>query len=192
MYLTNKVIYLKKLTMRYARDFKKLFNDPFITRYLTIPYPLEQAWIRDYITSCMEKHDAGEKYAWGIFKADINKFVGVCVLKDIDQKNRVAKLGYSVGKRFWNNGYTLMAVRLILKYAFTNLDLNRIEVRIDMEDEKSVKLLEEVSGKKEGIMRSALLYENSYRDVYLYSVLKNEYLIDLKERISRHDMLSIL
>ena len=172
--------------MRYAKDFKQLFNDPTITRYTSIPYPLTGTWIRDYITTSMEKYDSKEKLTWGIFKTDIKKFVGVGVIKDIDYKNKVGKLGYSVGKHYWNRGYTLMAVRLILKYAFEELDLNRIEVRIAPDDEKSIKLLEILGGEKEGEMRKAFCYNNSFSDVYLYSILKKEYLERLKVFIENH------
>ena len=49
MYLSNKIIYLKKLTLKYVSSFKSLFNDPEMCRYLSIPYPLNDKWKKDYI-----------------------------------------------------------------------------------------------------------------------------------------------
>jgi RimJ/RimL family protein N-acetyltransferase len=188
MNLTNKIIHIKKLTMRQAKDFKKLFNDPSITQYLSIPFPLEMQWIKEYIHESMAKNEAGEKYSWAIFKSDLNQFVGVGVLKDLDQKNRLARLGYSIGKNYWNNGYTLMAVRLILKYAFLELNLNRIEIRIELNDERSLKLMEELKAVKEGVLRKALIYNEKSFDLELYSLLKDEYLSNLAKLYESHDM----
>lgn len=189
MYLSNNIIYIKKLTMRFSKEFTRLFNDPHITRYMSIPYPLTNKWVKEYIIDSMEKYKSNNKLTWGIFRADLDKFVGVGVLKDIDEKNRVARLGYSIGKQYWNRGYTLMTVRLILKYAYETMDLNRVEVRIEMDDERSLKLMESLGGEREGIMRQALYYNENHKDVYLYSILKDDYYRVLQEKIESRKQL---
>lgn len=186
MILSNKTIYLKKLTLKYVNNFKTLFNDPEMTKYLAIPYPLTDRWIREYISDAMAQYDSKEKYTWGIFRHSIDDLVGVSVIKDIDEKNKVARIGYSTGKRFWNNGYTIMTVRLALDFAYRKLELNRIEVRIDPDDHRSIKLLETIGGVKEGIMRQAALYNTTFKDIVLYSILKEEYYQKLDEQKALH------
>lgn len=175
MCLSNKIIYLKKLTLKYSSNFKSLFNDPDLCRYLSIPYPINNLWIKDYISEAMEKFNTEEKYTWGIFRHSLDDLIGVAVIKDIDLKNRSARIGYSTGKKYWNNGYTIMAVRIMLDYAYKELNLNRIEVRIDTDDAKSVKLLKEIGGVKEGLLRQAACYNNEFKDIELYSIIKSEY-----------------
>ncbi|HBD96365.1 MAG: hypothetical protein A2015_10880 [Spirochaetes bacterium GWF1_31_7] len=185
MYLSNKIIYLKKLTLKYVSSFKSLFNDPEMCRYLSIPYPLNDKWIKDYIGDSMEMYNQEEKYTWGIFRHSLDDLVGVAVIKDIDSKNRVARIGYSTGKKFWNNSYTIMTVRLILDYAFRKLNLNRIEVRIETDDQRSMKLLNEIGAIQEGLMRQAVYYNDTFKDLYLYSILKNDYYNKLEEKMKR-------
>ncbi len=182
MELGNRIIYLKKLTLKYKRDFKILFNDQEMCSYLSIPYPITVSWIDEYITESMDLFDRGEKYTWGIFKAGTEQMIGVGVLRDIDYKNRVARIGYSTGRKYWNNGYTMMAVKFMLHYAFKELELNRIEVRVDKNDDRSIKLLEHIGGVREGILRQAFFYNGKYRDIDIYSILKTEYYEIIKEK----------
>jgi len=173
--LSNSAITLKKLTMRYAQDFFAIFNNQQISFYSTIPYPLKITWVKNYIKRSMEKFDLQEKYSWGIFKKGDEQFVGVAVLKNIDNENRCARIGYSVGRNFLNLGFTNMAVRLILNFAFKELNLNRIEIRIDCNDEKSIKLLDELRAVCEGKLRSAVYKNGKFCDLLLYSILRTDY-----------------
>ena len=125
----------------------------------------------------MEKFDLQEKYSWGIFKKSDEQFLGVAVLKNIDNENRSARLGYSVGRNFQNMGYTNMAGRLILNFAFETLGLNRIEIRIDCNDEKSLKLLDELKAVCEGRLRSSVYKNGKFCDLLLYSILRSDYMV---------------
>lgn len=174
--LSNRLITLRKLTMKHSQEFKKLFNDPEITRHLSIPYPITIKWVREYINDSMSRFNSLEKLTWGIVKEGTGEFIGVAVLKDIDTENMIGRIGYSIGKKYWNHGYTQMAVRMILNCAFQKMNLNRIEFRIDCNDKRSIKLLEQINGKQEGTLRQAHYYNEQFIDIYLYSVLKNDYI----------------
>ncbi|HPO49571.1 MAG TPA: GNAT family N-acetyltransferase [Spirochaetota bacterium] len=173
--LSNNVILLKKLTMRYSKDFFEVFNDKQFSFYSTIPYPLKISWVKNYIKKSMEKFDLQEKYSWGIFRKTDEQFLGVAVLKNIDNENRTARLGYSVGRNFQNMGYTNMAGRLILDFAFNSLNLNRIEIRVDCADTKSIKLLDELKAVCEGKLRAAVYKNGKFYDLTLYSILRSDY-----------------
>ena len=61
--LSNNILLLKKLTMRYASDFFSVFNHQQFSVYSTIPFPLKMTWVRNYIKRSMEKFDLQEKYS---------------------------------------------------------------------------------------------------------------------------------
>lgn len=178
--LFNNFIILKKLTMRHASDFFTVFNHQQFSLHSTIPYPLKITWVKNYIKKSMEKFESQEKYSWAIIRRTDEQFIGVSVLKNIDIENRTARLGYSIGRKFLNMGYTNMAVRLILNFAFKEINLNRVEIRIDCNDDKSIKLLEELKAKCEGRLRSAVYKNGKFCDLLLYSILRSDYLSDIK------------
>jgi [ribosomal protein S5]-alanine N-acetyltransferase len=176
MVLQNNMISLRKLTLRHAKDFFNIFNDPEISKFSTIPFPLKITWVKNYIKKSMEKFDADEKYTWGIFSRFNNQFLGVATLRNIDHENRTARIGYSIGQNYWNRGFTKMAVRLMLNYAFKDQNLNRLEIRIDCQDEKSITLLEDLNGVCEGTLRKAIYRNGIFHDLHLFSILREDYL----------------
>ncbi|GAF15036.1 spermidine N1-acetyltransferase [Bacillus sp. JCM 19046] len=58
---------------------------------------------------------------------------------------------------------------------FSNMNLNRINAFVALENHSSFKLLEQLGFKKEGIMREKHLYRGVYYDHYSYSLLKREW-----------------
>ena len=176
MILSDNFITLKKLTLRHSNDFLKIFHDPEIARFSTTPYPLKIGWVRNYIRNSMDLFDKEEKYTWGIFVKYTSRFAGVAVLKNIDMKNRTARLGYSVGQKYRNRGITKMAVKLILDFAFGEMNLNRVEIRIDGKDERSITLLNDIGATFEGKLRAAIDRNGYFQDLMLYSILQHEYI----------------
>jgi [ribosomal protein S5]-alanine N-acetyltransferase len=178
MTLSNNYICLKKLTLRHKDSFFATFDNSEISRFSMIPYPLRLSWVKNYIRKSMEKFELNEKYSWAIFQKHQDQFVGVAVLKNINHENKSAQIGYSIGQNFWNKGYTKMAVKLVLNYAFKDINLNRVEIRIDCNDEKSIKLLDDLNCICEGRLRSSIYRKGEFHDLLLYSILRNEFIKD--------------
>lgn len=173
--LETKQIFLKKLTMRDRENFFKAFNSKYMTKYLSIPYPLTKTWIRNYIDNALEQFKNKTKYTWGIFSKKSETFLGVAVIKGIDTTNKTAQLGYAIKNKYWNKGLTFICVNLLLKYSFLDLDLNRVEIRVDIENDKSIQFANKLGAIKEGIIRETLFHDGKFHDLYLYSILKKEY-----------------
>src|SRR5262245_41826561 len=64
--------------------------------------------------------------------------VGSCLLYWIDHFNGRCDLGISIGKEYWGKGYGSDAVRTLVDYAFTHLDLRRVGLRCLADDDRAV------------------------------------------------------
>ena len=63
-----------------------------------------------------------------------------------------------------------------MKYAFDDLNFERVEFKTDILNARARKGLEKIGGKAEGILRSHMtMWNNRRRDSIYYSVLKNEW-----------------
>ncbi|RCK09650.1 N-acetyltransferase [Bacillus licheniformis] len=51
----------------------------------------------------------------------------------IDQENGRAEIGYDLGRNHWGKGFASEAVKKLIDYGFTSLNLNRIEAKKIME-----------------------------------------------------------
>ena len=91
-----------------------------------------------------------------------------------------ASLGYWIGKRFSRKGYMYEALEILLPSLFLDLRLNRIEAATLKNNVASRGLLEKIGFVKEGICRSYLKINGKWQDHVLYSLLEEDFKINLK------------
>lgn len=104
------------------------------------------------------------------------EFAGLSTLTDIDWKNRSAfhgiKLTLNAPK---GKGVATDAVYATMRYAFEELQLNRLYGGILEYNMPSRKLYEKCGWKVEGIYRQCVFKENAYYDEYAVAILREEY-----------------
>jgi diamine N-acetyltransferase len=102
--------------------------------------------------------------------------IGITGLFRIDFVSRSAIFYISIyDPDFWSKGYGNEATKLILKYAFDILNLNRIQLHVAKENIKGVNAYEKAGYKIEGTLREAMYHNNQYIDFYVMGILRKEY-----------------
>ena len=82
--------------------------------------------------------------------------------------------GYWIGESFARQGYMREAVLALVHYAFTQLDLSRIEAGCLPENTPSRRLLESCGYKYEGVAQSYLQINGRWRNHVLYANLRHD------------------
>ena len=86
-------------------------------------------------------------------------------------------MGYDLARAFWGQGIGSEAVRAVLHYGFTELNLNRIEAATIADNHESVKLLRKLGFQLEGIRRGYSWEEDStFHDSAMFGLLRDEYM----------------
>lgn len=102
--------------------------------------------------------------------------IGLVTLADLDPFSGNAELGIMLASAsFRKKGYAREAIGLILNYAFGELRLHRIFVRVAPENHASIRLFESFGFQKEGQIRDAMRRGDGYVDLLLYGLLEDEY-----------------
>jgi len=83
-------------------------------------------------------------------------------------------LGYWTGAQFTRQGYMREAIETVVHYAFTHLDLSRIEAACLPENAASRGLLERSGFKYEGVAQSYLQIDGRWRTHVLYASLRGD------------------
>lgn len=88
-----------------------------------------------------------------------------------------AYLGYHLGREFSGKGYMKEAVRLILRFAFKDLKLHRIEANVQPHNLASIAVLERNGFIKEGFSRKYLKIGGRWRDHERWAIIKEDWKI---------------
>jgi len=88
---------------------------------------------------------------------------------------RQLEIGYFLLPNERGKGYCSEAVSIFVDYLFLSKDTGRIQARTDVRNLGSQKVLERVGFRREGTMRQSAFIRGEWRDLYLYSILREEW-----------------
>ncbi|MBQ4509939.1 MAG: GNAT family N-acetyltransferase [Clostridia bacterium] len=131
---------------------------------------------QEFIDIVLSKYKSGEYHDWAIVLKKSNKMIGTCGFTRIDEDNKTIEIGYVINPTYWGNGYATEAVNAILEFAFTELDINRVEARFMAGNDASLTVMKKVGMTFEGYLRDAAFSKGQYKTIGVSSILKREYL----------------
>ncbi|MCL1942740.1 MAG: GNAT family N-acetyltransferase [Candidatus Azobacteroides sp.] len=117
-------------------------------------------------------NDIGEKTFLIRYRQEVAGLIG---FKDTDVLNRRTEIGYWLVEKFRKKGIVTQSVKSLLKYAFEELDLNRVQIKAGTENIKSRRVPERLGFSFEGIEREGEYLNGGFIDLAVYSLLKSEY-----------------
>lgn len=159
--------------------FVRWFNDPEVTQYLKMFMPMsvaqEERWFENQL-------DDQRRFIFGIETLE-GKLIGNIGLHDINWKDRKAVLGIVIGeKEYWGQGYGSDAIRTLLSFCFTRMNLRRVSLSVWEYNKRAQRCYEKCGFQVEGRLRKAHFYGGEYHDEIVMSVLAEEF-HDQKETI---------
>ncbi|WP_338462341.1 GNAT family protein [Brevibacillus borstelensis] len=117
---------------------------------------------------------SGKSYI--IVDKESGKPVGITSLINLDYKNRNAECIIDIGeKECWGKGYGREALQFLLDYAFLELNLHRVSLRVFSFNEKAIRLYERLGFKDEGRSRQSLYRDGRWHDICHMGILQEEY-----------------
>ncbi len=172
-FLIGSKVYLRPLDLADAPTLTTWLNDPEVTRYLLLHRPLtllaEEAFLRKMSES---EHDI----VLGIVAREPEQFIGATGLHQLDARNRHVQFGIVLGeKSAWGKGYGTEATRLMVRYAFETLNLNRVWLHVYEYNERAVRAYQKAGFRIEGRLRQDTFRDGRYWDSFAMAVLREEW-----------------
>lgn len=129
---------------------------------------------RDFVNHVILGSSSSKSYM--ILDKETQKPIGLTSLIQIDMKNRNAECIIDIGEKdFWGKGYGKEALKLLLNYAFGEMNLHRVSLRVFSFNERAINLYESIGFIQEGRSRQFLFREGSWHDLIHMGILKEEY-----------------
>ena len=152
--------------------FVRWFNDPEVGQYLQMYMPMslaeEERWFEPQLTSV-------DSRVFGIETLD-GRHIGNLGLHNLDWNERCAVLGIVIGEKdYWGKGYGTDAVNTVLRFAFEQMNLHRIQLSVYAYNERAVRCYEKCGFRHEGRMRSKHFFSGEYHDELIMGILRDEF-----------------
>ncbi|MED1797459.1 GNAT family N-acetyltransferase [Brevibacillus porteri] len=176
MLFQSEKIYLRKMTGEDVDVYHTWRNDVEVMR-TTSPSMDVYTWddTSGFVNQVILQASSSKSYM--IVDSHTNRPIGITSLIQIDLKNRNAECIIDIGeKEFWGKGYAREALKLLLDYAFLEMNLHRVSLRVFSFNEKAIKLYDKLGFKQEGISRQFLFREGKWHDLVHMGILQQEYI----------------
>jgi RimJ/RimL family protein N-acetyltransferase len=123
-----------------------------------------------------EANKATDGYLFGVRLLESDALIGYIELDGILWNHGTAWLGVALGARkYWGQGYGTEATRLVLDFAFQELNLHRVQATVFRYNRRSVAMCERLGFQREGIYREFIHRDGQRYDMILYGLLRREY-----------------
>jgi ribosomal-protein-alanine N-acetyltransferase len=155
--------------------FYAIYSNPEVMRYWSTPPLADRQAAVNLINKIHEDWKRRVILKWGIALREDNHLIGSITLFNLDFNHRRAEIGYALGRPYWGQGYMHEALMALLKYAFEELNLHRIEADVDPRNTASIKTVERLGFQREGYLRERWQVNGEIQDAFFYGLLRPEW-----------------
>ncbi|KMN48543.1 GNAT family N-acetyltransferase [Chromobacterium violaceum] len=103
------------------------------------------------------------------------EIAGICSLHGINAAHRYARLGYWLADSHVGRGVMSRALALLMRYAFEELGLHRLELGCAPENLRSCRVAERLGFRLEGELRDAQFLNGRFWNMRCYGLLADEW-----------------
>lgn len=172
--LTTERLVMRELKASDAEDLFVVRSDAYTQRYNSEPHK-EVAESAAMIERLAAYYVTREWIHWAVALRETDQLIGLFTLGWNDGHHR-ATIGYDLNRAFWGQRLASEAMTAMLRFAFVDLEVNRVDAETIADNHESVRLLTKFGFQLEGIRREYSLEEDGeYHGSAIYALLRSEY-----------------
>jgi len=150
-----------------------LLEDPEIARWTGIPAPYTRREAKLFFKANARQEAMGVGTDSAIVDANGGDVLGGVGLK-LHPAHASAEVGYWVAAHARRRGIATRAVRLIARWAFGDLEVQRLELLTNVGNEASEGVARKCGFRREGVLRSVRVIKGERVDLTMFSLLPDE------------------
>jgi len=173
--LTARRVKLRWLTDADAESLYAVFSHPTVMRYWSTAPMSGIGQAKALVAEIHECFRAQRLFQWGVARIEDDRVIGTCTLFAINQLQGRSELGYALGHEYWGHGYMNEALTALIGFAFESLKMRRLEADIDPRNVRSLKALEQLGFRREGLLRERWKVNGELQDAVFLGLLQQEW-----------------
>lgn len=177
-YIEYNDIVLKKIEENNLNDLNDIYSNENLYRYKPGNAKKSIEAVKNIINHFERDFIKKKTIFLGIFyKKYSEKLVGVVEIFNVDEKVNMATIGYTLNESYFGEGIATNAVKALIDFLFNEININRIQADVMVENIKSKNVLIRNKFTREGTIRQGTMWTGKgVVDLDIYSILKNEYI----------------
>ena len=191
--LTGKHVRLEPLSVAHSKHlWEATGGDRELWKWVLVKFaiPKSENDMEQLIKSMVAEKVDNEREPWAVIDLKTNKCIGSTSYLDIKIERKTLEIGSTfygaIARRTAINTETKF---LLLSEAFDNRGYERVQLKADNLNEVSLRAIERIGAKKEGVLRNHFLRrDGSRRDTVMYSIIRSEWpeiASDLQSKLNR-------
>lgn len=172
--LRGQWVVLRELREEDLPRLQRWWNDPAVAVLQTAsirPQPTEK--VADTFRGWSGNQD-GSSVGFSVVKADSEDLVGHVALWGASPQTRCATLGIILGPEHTARGLGTDALRVLVRYGFTEMGLHRIQLGVFGFNSRAIAAYRKVGFREEGRRREAIFHDGRFHDEVLMGLLEND------------------
>lgn len=106
--------------------YERLFGDGDVSRYMLFEPHQDISESLASLQRKLEKYEQGRFYCWGVERREEEGLIGLVELLRFDEADSSCSFAYMIGCQFWNQGYGTEVLKAVFRFAFEELEVQRI------------------------------------------------------------------
>lgn len=171
--LQGKNIYLRALEPEDLEFVYAIENDENIWEVSNTQTPYSKFLIRQYLENAQQDIYEAKQLRLAICRKDTSSAIGLIDLFEFDPRNKRAGVGIIIqNETDRHNGYGKEALRLVVDFAFAQLQVHQLFANIDTENKASLALFTTFGFEKIGVKKDWNFIQNAFHDEALFQLIR--------------------
>ena len=171
--LADDLIALEPLTETHVPRMLELARDDQIVRFTRVPAGADEAFVKSWIGRYVSGWADGSRAGFAIVDHEGNQ-LGFAGFVQLDRDAGEGEIGYAIDPQARGKGIATRSLELLTRWGFDGLELIRIELIIDVENDGSARVAERAGYSFEGVLRSKHVKDGLRADVGVWSRLRSD------------------
>ncbi|GAB3820010.1 GNAT family N-acetyltransferase [Pontibacter rugosus] len=181
--LQNEYVLLRRYQLNDLNQIASVAFDEDVWRFMPTRISNQQE-LQAWASTVAQGFSSGTRYTFVIIDKASGKITGSTSYGNISLPDKRLEIGWTwLSRTHRGTGLNRHCKYLLLRYAFEELEMERVELKTDVLNQRSRRAMLKIGATEEGILRShTQMHDGRRRDTIYYSILKAEW-PSIKERV---------
>lgn len=168
---------LEPLTQKHFEPLLAIaLSNPDIWKF-TLANIIDESSFTNYFNTALKERENKSSYPFAMYDKKENRYVGCTRYANISPRDKRLEIGWTwIDPLLQGSGINKHNKYLMLKFAFEELNLNRVELKTAGTNLKSQRAMEKIGAIREGVLRKHSINDlGVIRDTVYYSFISDEW-----------------